>query len=77
MISRWNHDLARKLKPSRQAIEARADLFREIRHRALAHNDLPTSLNYHPEPLLGVSRQQVEEMLQSIRDFMTAIGIGA
>ena len=47
--------------------------FREIRHRRLAHCDLPTALEYRPDPLPGLGRKAVEEALCAIRDFMNRV----
>jgi len=34
--------------------------FRDIRNRRIAHSDLGTALDYHPNPLPGVSREMIE-----------------
>jgi hypothetical protein len=47
--------------------------FRELRNRTIAHKDLGTALNYHPDPLPGVSREMVEEALKSLRQYMDAV----
>ena len=46
---------------------------RDTRNRFLAHDDLPATLNYHPRPIPGVSRAQMEAMLKRIRDLFDSI----
>lgn len=48
-------------------------VFRVRRHKELAHLDLLTALKQLPQPLPGISRQMIEDALQSIRDYMNAI----
>ena len=43
---------------------------REIRNRVLAHNDLATALQYHAEPLPGISRAYIEGVLEKIRKLL-------
>jgi hypothetical protein len=43
---------------------------RDIRNRVLAHEDLATALNYHPDPLPGISRAYIEGVLERIRTFL-------
>ena len=77
--------LVEKLKP-RLAPAAHSDLeqqvdelvtlcgpIRENRDRRMAHSDLATALEYHPDPLPGVSRAQVEEILSRIRAFINKL----
>jgi hypothetical protein len=49
--------------------------FHQLRNRRLAHRDLPTALNVHPEPLPGVSRLKVEEALIAIRNILREIAM--
>lgn len=56
-----------------EKIQEHCQPFREWRNRRIAHNDLPTSLEYHPEPLPGISRQMIEEALKMIRNLLNHI----
>lgn len=44
-----------------------------MRNRYLAHEDLATTLNYHPQPMPGVSRAHVETLLKRIRGLFESI----
>lgn len=46
---------------------------RDLRNRILAHDDLATALHYHPEPIPGISRADVEGALQRIRQLITRV----
>lgn len=48
---------------------------RTRRNKRLAHFDLNTSLQLDEEPLPGVSRQMIEDVLSLVRRYMTTIGI--
>lgn len=50
-------------------------VFRRIRNKRLAHNDLKAALGQRAEDSgpMGASRQHVEEALKSIRGFMNAV----
>ena len=63
----------KELQDLMETVELRCRTFREIRNRRIAHRDLPTALNYHTDPLPGVSRQAVEDALDSIRQLMNHI----
>lgn len=45
----------------------------DLRNRVLAHDDLPTALNYHPDPLPGLSRADVEGALHRIHSLVNEI----
>lgn len=47
--------------------------FRDIRNRRIAHSDLGTALDYHPNPLPGVSREMIETALESFRNLLNEI----
>jgi hypothetical protein len=47
--------------------------FREVRNRRIAHSDLGTALDYHPDPLLGVSREMIETALESFSNLLNEI----
>ena len=46
---------------------------RDIRNRLLGHDDLATTLHFHPDPLPGVSRAYIEGALARLRDLLGAI----
>lgn len=50
------------------------DPIRDLRNRVLVHDDLPTALHYHPDPLPGLSRAYVEGALDRIRSLVNEIG---
>jgi hypothetical protein len=54
-------------------IHSQCQTFRVRRHKTLAHLDLPTAMKQLPQPLPGVSRQMIEDALESVRDFMNLI----
>jgi hypothetical protein len=58
-LAGWQSDLA--------LLHAAVEPLRETRNRYLAHDDLATTLNYHPQPMPGVSRAHVETLLKRIR----------
>jgi hypothetical protein len=47
--------------------------FREWRNRGFAHNDLPTALKFHPDPLPEIGKEVVEEALRMMRNLMNSI----
>ncbi len=49
--------------------------FRDRRNRIVAHIDLATALKVHSEPIPGISRQMVEDVLKVIRQLMNRIEI--
>lgn len=46
---------------------------KQLRNRILAHGDLATALQYHPDPLPGISRAFIEDTLKKIRDIINDI----
>lgn len=49
--------------------------FRDIRNRSIAHSDLGTALDYHPNPLPGISPEMVENALKMFRNLLNEIHI--
>jgi len=43
---------------------------RQLRNRLLAHDDLATALQYHPDPLPGINRAYIEGVLEKIRKLL-------
>ena len=65
--------LAAKCRVILDKIHIQCQVFRVRRHKTLAHLDLPTAMKQLPQPLPGVSRQMIEDALESVRDFMNSI----
>lgn len=57
-----------------KALEDYCDHIRDLRNRVIAHDDLPTALNYHPDPLPGLSRADVEGARDRIHSLVSEIG---
>jgi len=53
--------------------ESRAEFAREWRNRRIAHRDLHLALDVNVEPLPGISRQHVQDVLASMRDIMNCL----
>ncbi len=61
------------LRSRLQDIQNYCDRVKQIRNRLLAHDDLATALNYHPDPLPTISRADIEGALEKLRDFLGEI----
>jgi hypothetical protein len=55
------------------AIMDGAKSMRTHRNKRFAHNDLATSINYHKNPLPGISQPQITELLRLIANLMNSI----
>jgi hypothetical protein len=58
------------LQEKLQELQTLCQPIRDIRNRVLAHEDLATVLNHHPDPLPGISRTYIEDVLERIRTFL-------
>ncbi len=47
--------------------------FRTWRNKRIAHTDLPTVLKYNPDPLPGISRKMIENVLRRLRELFNYI----
>jgi hypothetical protein len=65
--------LTAKCRPLLDKIHSQCQVFRVRRHKTLAHLDLPTAMKQLPQPLPGVSRQMIEDALETVRDYMNTI----
>jgi len=65
--------LTAKCRPLLDKIHGQCQVFRVLRHKTLAHLDLPTAMKQLPQPLPSVSRQMIEDALETVRDYMNAI----
>ena len=64
-LAGWQSELA--------LLNAAVKPLRAVRDRFVAHEDLATTLNYHPQPLPGFSRADVEALLERIRGLFNSI----
>ena len=64
-LAGWQSELA--------LLNAAVKPLRAVRDRFVAHEDLATALNYHPQPLPGFSRADVEALLERIRGLFNSI----
>ena len=65
--------LANELRSELDDLQAHCETVRQMRNRLLAHDDLATVLRYHPDPLPGVSRAYIEEVLEKVRNLVSSI----
>jgi AbiU2 len=65
-----NHELAEKLKPISKNIKKSVESLRKRRNLSIAHGDLLTKLKFEENPLPGISREMIENILDQIRSFM-------
>ena len=65
--------LPKELRIKVEAVKQSCHPFRDIRNRQLAHTDLGTALEYHPDPLPGISREMVEHALTAFRHLFESI----
>jgi hypothetical protein len=63
----------KRLNDQLEALVVYCKPIRDLRDRVIAHDDLPTALHYHPEPLPGLSRADVEGALQRIHSLVNEI----
>lgn len=56
-----------------EEIKSHCEPFRDWRNRKIAHKDLPTTLEYHPDPLPGISKKMIDEALRMICDLLNNI----
>lgn len=68
-----DESLTKELQLELNKIQSLCQPIRDIRNRILAHDDLATTLKYHPDPLLGISRAYIEEILEKIRNLFGSI----
>ncbi len=65
--------LAQQLDTTLEQLTKASKPLRDRRNRALAHADLPTALLEHPDPLPGISKENIDDALHDISSFMNAI----
>jgi len=70
LIDTPDAELKEKLEPVMVAIRQLARPFRDRRNRAIAHSDLKSKLKLDLNPLPGISRADVENVLEKIRCMM-------
>jgi len=62
--------LADEFRSGLEDLQAYCEPLRQIRNRLLAHDDLATALQYHPDPLPGINRAFIEGVLEKIRKLL-------
>lgn len=68
--------MVNSLKEKLDELDTLCEPIRKMRNKALAHTDLDTALSYHSDPLPGISRAYVEDVLKQIRDFLNILDEG-
>lgn len=61
------NELASELSLMLEQLHGKCEEFRTIRNKRIAHNDLVVALDDGSSPLPGVSREQIEQVLESAR----------
>lgn len=67
VIEVWKKDL--------EHLKSESKTLLNIRNKLLSHNDFDTHVNHSPEVLSGISRQQVEDLLELIRKLFNKINL--
>jgi len=62
--------LVDELRSELKDLQAYCEPVRQLRNRLLAHDDLATALQYHPDPLPGISRAYIEGVLEKLRKLL-------
>lgn len=68
-----DQSLSADCKALLKVLSTQCSLFRTRRHKKLAHLDLAVALRTPPYPLPGVSRDMIENALDTVRRFLNAI----
>jgi AbiU2 len=66
----YNKKLAVELSSTYEGIKKSVVPFRRCRNKSIAHSDLLTKLKMEENPLPGISREMVEQILEQMREFM-------
>ena len=61
--STLHFNLYSDMKNRLDVLQQKCEPFRDWRNRRIGHTDLSTALKFHPEPLPGISKEQVDEVL--------------
>lgn len=64
---------AAKLEPQLNNLVQHCAPIRDVRNRLLAHADLATAQGVHPNPIPGVTRNDMERALELVRSFMNEV----
>lgn len=65
--------LAEELKQQLEKAKEICTPFCKVRNKRIAHRDFNTALKIDPNPLPGISRQNVEDALKASREFMNTV----
>jgi len=66
-------DFYRGVSKQLNRIQSHCKPFRDWRNRKIAHRDLPTALEYHPDPLPGINREMIEDALRMIAGLLNRV----
>jgi hypothetical protein len=66
-------DFCDSISASIAEIQAQCWPFRDLRNRTIAHADLSTALHYHPDPLPGISRKMIGDVLTLISNLLNRV----
>jgi hypothetical protein len=66
-------DLRDRVQALMEKVVTNAEFARDHRNKRIAHRDLQLATDPSAEPLSGVSRAQIEEVLAAIRDLFTCL----
>lgn len=61
------------IQSSIEQIQVHCEPFRKQRNRRIAHKDLPTALNIHPEPLPAINRKMIEDALRMAANLLNSV----
>lgn len=67
------NQLKTELKAILSHIKCNSDFARVSRNRRVAHTDLKTYFQEHPEPLPDTTKEKIEEVLFGLRDFINKV----
>ena len=65
--------LKAELVETLEIIKNSCDFARKHRNRRVAHTDLKTCFQDHPEPLLSITKEKIEEALLGLRTFVNKV----
>ncbi len=73
VIDALNNETKKEVEEDVKRLEVQASKIRNLRNKLIAHSDLQTKLELKPKPLAGISLEEVEEMLKSLRKIFNRI----
>jgi len=58
------------LRKALESLRTECKPFRDWRNRKIAHKDLSTALQYHPQPLPSINKEMIEKVLRLMRELL-------